>query len=94
MKQLLFCSHTGSFNFFLQLLINIIFPLSVVYRIMGWGLFVMSLISMQDKISKAIGENEYSIGIFFDLAKAFDTVNHAILLKKIFTGSVAFNSAG
>src|SRR6218665_1458980 len=54
----------------------------------------MPLISMQDKISKVNEEKEYSIGIFFDLAKAFDTVNHAILPKKkyyniIFTGSVA-----
>src|SRR6218665_799114 len=51
---------------------------------------------MQDKMSKAIEENKYSIGIFFDLAKAFDRDNHAILLKKnlIFTGSVASNSAG
>src|SRR6218665_263631 len=35
MKQLLCCSHTGSFNSFLQLPINIIFSLSVVYGIMG-----------------------------------------------------------
>src|SRR6218665_1656935 len=46
MKQLLCCSDsdsdTGSFNGFLQLPIrpNSIFPLSVVYGIMGWGLFV------------------------------------------------------
>jgi len=44
MKQLL-CfsdSDTGSFNGFLQLSIrlNSIFPLSVVYGIMGWELFV------------------------------------------------------
>ena len=41
-------------------------------------------LSMQDKISKAIEENEYSIGIFFDLAKPFDTVNRAILLQKTY----------
>src|SRR6218665_2106486 len=42
MKQLLCCHDTGSFNVFLQLPIrpNSIFPLSVVYGIMGWGLFV------------------------------------------------------
>ena len=49
----------------------------------GVGVICMYvLISMQDKISKAIEENEYSIGIFLDFAKAFNTVNHAILLKR------------
>ena len=41
----------------------------------------MSLLGMQDKISSAIEKNEYAMGIFFDLAKAFDTVDHNILLK-------------
>src|SRR6218665_838925 len=44
MKQLLCCSDsdTGSFNGFLQFPIrpNSIFPFSVVYGIMGWGLLV------------------------------------------------------
>src|SRR5688572_3294916 len=43
----------------------------------------MSLINMQDLISKAIDTNKYSIGIFLDLAKAFDTVDHKILLDKL-----------
>jgi exonuclease III len=43
----------------------------------------MALLDMEDRISKAIDNNEYSIGIFIDLAKAFDTVDHNILLKKI-----------
>jgi len=43
----------------------------------------MSLLSMQDKISNAIENNEYSLGIFFDLAKAFDTVDQGILLNKL-----------
>jgi Reverse transcriptase (RNA-dependent DNA polymerase)/Endonuclease-reverse transcriptase len=45
----------------------------------------MSLLNMQDKISNAIENNEYAVGIFFDLAKAFDTVDHAILLNKLAT---------
>jgi retron-type reverse transcriptase len=43
----------------------------------------MSPIDVQDKISQAMDNNEYSIGIFLDLAKAFDTVNHTILLSKL-----------
>ena len=34
-------------------------------------------------IAHAIDANEFSLGIFFDLAKAFDTVDHTILLKKL-----------
>ena len=36
-----------------------------------------------DKIEKAIEEGCYSCGIFLDLSKAFDTVNHNILLNKL-----------
>ena len=43
----------------------------------------MSLLDIQDKISKAMDNNEFSIGIFLDLAKAFDTVDHKILLDKL-----------
>ena len=66
------------------------------YSLWDNGLGVVWMYVFNFKISKAIEENEYSIGIFFDIAKAFDTVNHAILLKNnlIFTGSVAFSSAG
>ena len=35
------------------------------------------------KIWQAIDNNEYTIGVFQDLAKAFDTVNHEILLTKL-----------
>jgi len=43
----------------------------------------MALLNMQDMITNAIEKNEYSIGIFFDLAKAFDTVDHRIMLSKL-----------
>jgi|SRR6218665_270621 len=37
---------------------------------------------MQDKISQAIDNNEYLIGLFLDLSKAFDTVDHSLLLQE------------
>lgn len=48
----------------------------------------MTLITMHDKISIAFENNELSIGVFFDLAKAFDTVNNDILLYELATYGV------
>ena len=41
-----------------------------------------AILSIVDKIQKAIEEPKYSCGIFLDFSKAFDTVSH-ILLKKL-----------
>ena len=43
----------------------------------------MALIDLYDKISLAIDRNEFSVGIFIDLSKAFDTLDHYILLRKL-----------
>ena len=43
----------------------------------------IALISIVDKILNAFENGQYAVGIFIDLAKAFDTVNHKILLEKL-----------
>ena len=42
-----------------------------------------ALIEITEKVRKALDNNEYACGIFVDLQKAFDTVNHKILIKKL-----------
>ena len=43
----------------------------------------LATVELVTKILQAIDNSEYTIGVFLDLAKAFDTVNHEILLKKL-----------
>ncbi|CAB3997091.1 Hypothetical predicted protein [Paramuricea clavata] len=43
----------------------------------------IAIVNLVSKITKAIDEGKYTIGIFLDLSKAFDTVDHDILLKKM-----------
>ena len=42
-----------------------------------------AILSIIDKIQTAIDDHDYSCGIFLDFSKAFDTVNHNILIKKL-----------
>ena len=43
----------------------------------------LALIDVVDTIKMAVNRNEYAMGIFLDLEKAFDTINHEILLAKL-----------
>ena len=42
-----------------------------------------ALLEITEKIKETIDNKKYGCGIFIDLRKAFDTVNHEILLKKL-----------
>ena len=42
-----------------------------------------ALISMTEKIKESLDNRRFGCGIFLDLQKAFDTVNHEILLDKL-----------
>ena len=42
-----------------------------------------ALISITESIRQPIDNNEFGCGIFIDLKKTFDTVNHTILLTKL-----------
>ena len=43
----------------------------------------MALIEMTDYIKMQIDSGNYAVALYIDLKKAFDTVNHDILLEKI-----------
>ena len=43
----------------------------------------LALIDLINNISSAIDRNETTLGIFLDLSKAFDTINHEILCQKL-----------
>ena len=43
-----------------------------------------TLLDISQKIMDALDKGQFACGIFIDLQKAFDTVDHEILLKKLF----------
>ena len=54
--------------------------MSTFYQFNSHSASCMQLI---DEISSSVDNKEYCAGIFLDLSKAFDTVNHAILINKL-----------
>ena len=42
-----------------------------------------AILELMHNITKSFEKNEYMLGVFIDLKKAFDRVNHEILLHKL-----------
>jgi len=43
----------------------------------------MGILHMYDYLTKSIDEHKVSAGIYIDLSKAFDTLNHELLFHKL-----------
>ena len=41
-----------------------------------------ALMSITENVQTRLDDNEFAAGVFVDLKKAFDTVNHEILIRK------------
>ena len=50
-----------------------------------------AIITLVDKVAKALDTGKIVVGVFLDLKKAFDTVDHSILLEKLYTHGLRGN---
>ena len=42
-----------------------------------------AIITLVDRVTKALDTGKYVVGVFIDLKKAFDSIDHGILLRKL-----------
>ena len=50
----------------------------------------MAITDLIDGVYRAVDQNGTTLGIYLDLSKAFDTINHDILLCKLLTWTLWF----
>ena len=50
-----------------------------------------AIITLAERVSKALDTGKYVVGVFIDLKKAFDTVDHSILLNKLYLYGIRGN---
>ena len=51
-----------------------------------------AVISLVNNITNSLDSSDIVIGVFLDLKKAFDTVDHTILLKKLYAYGIRSNA--
>ena len=51
-----------------------------------------AILQLVEQINQSFEKNEFTLGVFVDLSKAFDTVDHQILLKKLEYYGIAGNN--
>ena len=71
--------HNRVYNYFVEN--KLLFPKQFGFQINSST--EHAILELVRNITKSFEKNEYVLGVFIDLKKAFDTVNHEILLHKL-----------